>query len=210
MNQRIWAVVAAFAGVAILIGLWMSMQTSTTPVAPGPRVPKPLTEARAIPIDPPEARLGTGDLGLRQPISRRGPHGRPDGVPSRQGIRPPPPIEPPGGLPLMYPTTDDGVARAVNDVRSELTACFETAKFHSPDLASEMTLQLVIEPADGAPLGEVRSVHADLGESDEDDAMFETCLASVFGGLRFVAQTPITVRTPIDFDAPPGEVPARR
>lgn len=210
MNNRVWAAVAAFAGLAVLLGIWVSMQTDTTPAegSAGPRGPKPLSEARAIPLDPPDARLGTGDLAMGQPMSRRGPRGRPDGRPNMQGIHPPPQIDVPPGMQQTYPTTEDGIARAVNDARSELSACYETAKFHSPALTGKMTLQLAVEPAEGAPIGQVKSVQTD---SAVDDTMFESCVATVFGEMRFVATEPTTIRYPIDFDAaPPGEVPLPR
>lgn len=195
MNNRSLGIVAGI-GAVVLIGLlWVSMSPDTgEPVGSGPAQ---VQTARAVPLDPDASRAGDGlgQLANRQPATRRVMSPRPStGRPLDQGRGHPVDFRP--VVPEMYSVDGKGLERAFADAKPELQACYETARFHTPDLAATLTLELAITPSEG-PFGKVTHVAT---TSEQDAPVFEGCVATVFEDMRFVAENATTVRYPITFD----------
>jgi hypothetical protein len=136
-----------------------------------------------------EHRVGSAEL--RPDLAEKLRLGR---KPPTAGSPPAPAALPEDGQPL--PLDQDGIARAVEARRADLVACLETARFHTPDLPSSMTLIFAVAP--GAGGGSVASIDV---QTDLDASVFEGCALTVFQGVRFAATEPTTVRYPVSLAA---------
>lgn len=193
MNKRLWGLVALFAGIVGMLGVWLMMsEDPATPEAearsevasarPKPGEPPDLKRTQALRVSPERAHIGVRDVAMRQQRL----------IKAREGL-PSLPLATPEGV---FELDQAGIAAAVDERKADLKACYETALFHTPGLSGKMTLALQIEPAPGKDWGTVASVDSD---STLDATVLEGCVTTVFEELRFDAREPVTIRYPISF-----------
>lgn len=203
MQTRRMGILAAFAGVAVMIGVWVVM--SGEPAA-APRGPTALKRAKAIPVDVNRIEIRGEEVFKRQQLMAkarpvRSAHPNQQTDPRNIGAIRPPAVLSSQKLPEgVYRLDEGGLGAAVEARRGELQRCYETAKFHEPDLGNQMTMVIELQPDEGVPLASVASVGVD-GMSGGD--MFGDCAASAFEKARFDASEPTTVRYPVTFQSPP-------
>lgn len=194
MNRRT-GLIGLFVGLVLLIGAWMLLSVEEAPkkkVASAPPKTPIIREGKveasrlkALPLNErPEMSLQSlaARQGRLQAVA-------PDRGEARPGARPP----------GVFALDQQGVAAAVEGRKKDLEACYETALFHTPELAGTLTLVLQVEPVDGSPFGKITSVDT---ESSLDATVFEGCVATVFEELMFDTQEPTTLRYPVTFEPP--------
>jgi hypothetical protein len=205
------AVVATFAGLVGAVALWVSLAEEVAPPPPAPGAPEAMKGAKAVPVDPASLQIHGDEIAGRQRLLAgarpiQGSRGKLDPR-SREAIRPPMVLPDRRLPPNVYRLDQGGVAAAVDARRADLDGCYETAKFHSPDLEGKMTLVLQLEPGAGgdgsaggaSPFASVSSVETD---SQLDATMFEGCVETVFQEMKFDAKESTTVRYPMSFEDP--------
>ncbi len=182
MNKSVWWVVGLFGGLIAMIVVWLVL-TSTSPTSTaGTRQPL-IKDRKMVKMSPQIRKVDMERI-------RQNPAIRPIGSSPARTIRSPM-GPPPGGI---YALDQDGIAAAVASEHDELTACYETALFHTPGLSGKMTLELEVVPVEGQPHGTVETVDI---ESDLDATVLEGCIATVFEDLKFAATEITTVRYPV-------------
>lgn len=185
-------IVAAFAGLAGAIGIWVTT-ASSTPTAEPPPATEVVKTAKALPVDPELARIRPQDITGRSllaanPAAERG-RGRLD--PRTRGtVRPPVALGDARLANGIYQLQQGGVPAAIDAHRAEIETCHRK----SPGLERSLTLVLELEP--GQQGARVSSVSAD---SRADDTTFEQCVGQALGGASFDAKGPTTVRYPMTF-----------
>jgi hypothetical protein len=183
----VWSVVGLFAGIAAMLAVWLLMSSDPEAgKAPPGVVPigrMPHVERR--PLDLKDRRLP--DVALQRLIARGAKEGAP-GSPRAASTAP---------TPGVYPLDQDGVKGAVESRRTDLKACWDTARFHTPDLPAEMTLVLDVQPVEGESTSQVAKVATD---GVADASVFEGCAATVFEGVRFATTDATTLRYPLDLE----------
>ncbi|MCB9687200.1 MAG: AgmX/PglI C-terminal domain-containing protein [Alphaproteobacteria bacterium] len=197
MDQKTrWALLGLFGGAMLMIGLWLFLTGSpstTNPIALqenrglrplGPQKRPVFEPVGARSIKSVHDRVGAVRVVGLEPVP--GADGPKDGEPDQIGEK------------RVYAMDQAGISAAVDSERSELEACYETALFHTPDLAGSMTLELQITPVEGETVARIETVDVD---TDIDATIFEGCIATVFEDLRFHATEPTTVRYPLTFQA---------
>ena len=189
MNRRVWGIVAVFASIAALLVTWMLLANGPRGDAAGEGAAAdavvrktPIRVDRAVKLDPNRSRVAVRDRVLRQQRTTAA-----GTAPAAAGV----PVE------GVFPLDQDGIARAVQERKADMQACYETALFHTPGIAGKMTLSLQIEPEPDQAWGRVVSVESD---STLDATVLEGCIATVFEELRFDAREPITIRYPVAFE----------
>lgn len=200
MSKRVWAVVGLFAGLAIMLGVWMAMSADPTTRAHDkgrrsgtPNFSKP--EVRRVEMDPATLRNRLTPSAI---VERR------TQVMKKVEVKKPAP-EGGAGAPTpdgVFPLDQDGVKNAVEARMEDLEACYETALFHTPGLSAKMTLVMDVQPAEGQAWATVEGVDA---ETDLDAPVFEGCVATVFEELKFAATEPTKLRYPVVFEADEDE-----
>lgn len=192
MNRRA-GLVGLFLGAAIMVGVWFVLpasEQSERQAKPGkPPIFKKgkIDPARlkAVPLD------RAPDLSLRTIAARQESMQNLVSVDGEQK-------RDPARMPGVFHLDQDGIATAISLRQKDLQACYETALFHTPDLAGTMTLEMKVEPAEGQPYAQITSVEV---ESDLDAKVFEGCVATVVEELKFHAEEPTTIRYPMVFES---------
>ncbi|HHO54534.1 MAG TPA: hypothetical protein ENK18_27595 [Deltaproteobacteria bacterium] len=197
MNQRSWIWVGLFGGMAVALLSWLllsdpepttappmaSAHTSTDGAGPVGVDAKPQLKVRKLSLDPEMLRARSGAL-----------PGRIANNPAILQMRAKQPQHRIDAEDGPFNLDSDGIELAVTAHRAELVGCYETARLHTPELASSVVLSLGIEPG-GDGRASVTSVEID---AEQDDAVLEECLASVFGEIAFSGSEATTVRYPVD------------
>ncbi|MBX2798727.1 MAG: hypothetical protein KTR31_13685 [Myxococcales bacterium] len=216
MNQRSVVWVALFGGVSLMLLGWLLLSNTdpTTEAAldravnggegagdgfnaePGePKEHGPLLRTK---LDPDLIRSAKrGDhLAVRGPLMAR--LRTKDGKGLIRKVRP--------AVTGPYALDSEGVAAAVAALQTDLDGCFKTARFHTPDLEGELVLTLTAEPApdDGGDAAKITSVGTD---AEQDAAVLEGCLNTVFADVSFTGVEPgsgaTTIRYPVRLSATP-------
>lgn len=191
MNRRA-GLVGLFLGATLMIGVWMvlpsaeqggSTKTNTNKVnfKKGKISPNQL---RAVPL------ATAPELSLRA-IAARQDHLRE--ITAKE--EPTPGARPPG----VFPLDQEGIATALETRKRDLKACYETALFHTPNLAATLTLVLTVEPA-GDQFGQISKVDT---EGSLDAVVFEGCVSTIVQELKFDATETTVVRYPLTFTEGP-------
>lgn len=190
MDRRI-VVIGLFAGLAAMVGAWLLLGSEERDRSPRHVLPKRFEPTLGSPVQRSPAALRRIDprVQLRPEFALN---------PDRQ-LTPVDELKTPAEgatAPGTYRLDQDGIRQAVEAREADLQACYETAVFHTPDLAGSMTLSFVVEADPGTGLGHVASVDVD---TTLDATVFEGCVVTVFEELRFEATETTTVRYPVTF-----------
>lgn len=201
MNKRLWGLVAVFAGIAAMLGVWLMMSDDPR-VAPENPPPGEVGEvastdltkarvgkARMVPMDPSRLKLNVHQAAERRQRL----------VNLQRSL-------PTKAAPGVFALDQESIAAAVQERREDLQACYETALLHTPGLSGKMTLALQIEPVPGETWGQVASVGTD-GKTDA--SVLEGCIKTVFDELKFDAREPVTIRYPVSFTSDEAPSPPR-
>ncbi|MCA9494231.1 MAG: AgmX/PglI C-terminal domain-containing protein [Myxococcales bacterium] len=196
MDQKTrWALVGLFGGAVLMISVWLFLSG-----APSTTNAIGVQDQRGLRPMGPQKRPTFGPVAARSLNSRHDI----EGAVRVEGLQPAPGGDAPPTDPTerqVHALDQGGISAAVEAERAELEACYETALFHTPDLAGSMTLELQITPVEGERVARIEAVDV---QSDIDATIFEGCVATVFEDLRFDATEPTTVRYPLSFE-PDGE-----
>ncbi len=117
----------------------------------------------------------------------------------RDGNVAPMPPRPPRPAPAAegpYPIDQDGVARAVEERRADLEACFQAARVHDPALPGTLPLVFALTTPPGEGVGRVERLTVSLDGGE----VFADCASPVFATAEFAPTDPATIRYAVVFE----------